>query len=76
MEAKFSLVELGRTIQSQCEDLDLYVKRFQEKALDCCGPVGKETMIDVCLHVMANDLFGESFTLLIFQIDGGSQTNK
>lgn len=30
------------------EDLDLYVKRFHERALDCCDAVDGETMVEVC----------------------------
>lgn len=33
-EVTFILAELGRTTQHLDEDLDLYVKRFRERALD------------------------------------------
>lgn len=34
IEAKFSLVELGGTRKLLSEDLDLYIRRMHEKALD------------------------------------------
>lgn len=40
-EAKLTSTELARTRQYSGEDLDEYVKRFNEKALDCCDPVVK-----------------------------------
>lgn len=33
-EAKFTLAELGRTRQYRGDDLDVYVKRFRERALN------------------------------------------
>lgn len=35
--------------------MDLFVKRFQETVLDCCDTIDEETMVDVCLHDMANE---------------------
>lgn len=49
-EAKFMLAELGRTRQYSREDLDVYMKRFCEKALDCCVPIAKDIFLEVCLH--------------------------
>lgn len=34
VEAKYTLVELGRTKQYPGKNFDIYVKRFHEKALD------------------------------------------
>lgn len=50
VEAKFTLAELGRTCPYQGEHLDAYVKRFHEKAMDCCDPVTEDALVDVCLH--------------------------
>lgn len=47
MEAKVSLVELGLTWQFPGENLDLYAKRFHEKALGCYDASGEKTMVDV-----------------------------
>lgn len=54
-EAKFTLAEFGRTRQHPGEDLDLYVKRFRERALGCSDAVDEETLMDVCLHGIANE---------------------
>lgn len=54
-EAKFTLAELGRTRQYSGEDLDTYVRRFPERALDCSDAVDEETLVYVCLHDMANE---------------------
>lgn len=54
-EAKFILTELGRTCQYLREDLDVYVKHFCEKALDCCDLVAKYFFIDASLHRMIED---------------------
>lgn len=35
--------------------LDLYTKSFHDKALDYCNSVDEDTMVDVCLHGMANE---------------------
>lgn len=37
--SNYTLAELGRTMQYSGEDVDLYVKRFHEKTLDCIDPV-------------------------------------
>lgn len=37
------------------KDLDVYVRRFPEKALDCCDQLDEEMSIDVCLHGMAKE---------------------
>lgn len=51
-QAKFTLTELGRNRQHPSEDLDCYVKRFSERALDYSYVVDEETLIDVSLHGM------------------------
>lgn len=51
MEAKFSLAELGR-MKHFPGNLDLYVRKFQEKALDCCDGVDEEVLVNVFLHGM------------------------
>lgn len=66
-EAKFTLAELGRTRQYTGEDLDVYVKRFCERALDCNDAVDKETLVDVCLHEMVSEyrVYLENLTFLL-----------
>lgn len=54
-EAKFTLAELGQTRQYQGEDLDIYVKRFSERAPDSSDAVDEETLVDVYLHGMVNE---------------------
>lgn len=41
-EVKFSLVELGRLRQYPNEDLETYMRRFHDRALDCCDPNRRE----------------------------------
>lgn len=55
-EAKYTLAELGCTLQYACQDLDLYVKRFHDKALDCVDLVDEEVLVNICLHGM-NDKY-------------------
>lgn len=54
-EAKYTLTELGRTRQYLGEDLNLYVKKFHDKALDCVDPVDEEVLVNVGLHGMKNE---------------------
>lgn len=54
-EAKYTLAELGRSRHYAGEDLDLYVKRFHDKALDYVDPVEKEILGNVCLHGMNDE---------------------
>lgn len=42
-------------IRQPKESLDPYVKRFHKKALDCCNPVAKDVLVDICLHGMVED---------------------
>lgn len=51
----WTLSQLGRTREYSNEDLDVYVKRFREKALDCWDPMDEEMLLDVSLHRMAKD---------------------
>lgn len=51
-EAKFFLVNLGMTNQYPGEDLDVYVKKFYQRTMDCSDPVVEEVLVDVCLHGM------------------------
>lgn len=53
-EAKFVLAKLGRTREFPGKDLDLYIKRFHERAL-FCDVVDGETKVDVYLYGMANE---------------------
>lgn len=64
-EAKYTLAELGRTRQYVGEDLDLYVKRFHDKALDCVDPVDEKVLVSVCLHGI-NDEYKFFFENLTF----------
>lgn len=64
IEAKYTLAELDRTRQCAGEDLDLYVKRFHDKALDCINPVDEEVLVNVCLYGMNDEyrVFLENLT--------------
>lgn len=71
-QAKFSLVELRRVRQRSWEDLDTYMKRFYNKALDYCDLVEERILVDVCLHYMLEEcriffenLFFSSFSKLM-----------
>lgn len=63
-KAKFSLAELGRTRQHPGEDLDMYVRRLHERALDYYDLVAGEVLVEVCLHSMMEEysLFLESLS--------------
>lgn len=58
--AKFTLAELSRIRQYSGEDLDVYVKRIRERALDCNDAVDEETLVGICLHGMVNE-FGSTW---------------
>lgn len=79
-EAKFTLAELGRTRQHPNEDLDLYVKRFRERALDCNDAVDEETLVNVCLYGMANEycVYLENLTFPSFSklMEAARRTNE
>lgn len=67
-EAKYTLAELGRSRQYAAKDLDLYVKRFHDRALDCVDPVDEEVLVNVCLHGMNDEyrVFLENLTFPSF----------
>lgn len=44
-KTRFSLAELSRTWQY--EDLDVYIRRFHERALNCYDPMDKEVIVNV-----------------------------
>lgn len=54
-EAKYTLAEFGCTRQFPSEDLNLYVRKFQEKALDCCDLIDEDVLVNVFLHDMNNE---------------------
>lgn len=65
---KYTLSKLGQTRQYAGEDLDLYVKRFHDKALDCIDPVDEEVLVNVCLYDMKDEyrVFLKSLTFSSF----------
>lgn len=79
-EAKYTLVELGRTRQYAGEGLDLYVKRFHDKALDCVDRVDEEVLVNVCLHGMNDEylVFLENLTFSSFSklMEAARRTNE
>lgn len=52
------------------EDLDIYLRRFHDQALDCNNPVDEEVLISVCLHgMMEYHIFREeSLVAIIFRL--------
>lgn len=44
VEAKYTLAELDYTRKYPGEDLDLYVKTFHEKVVDCHNPLEEEVL--------------------------------
>lgn len=79
-EARYTLAELGRTRQYPGKDLDLYVKRFHDKTLDCVDPVDEEVLVNVCLHGMNNEyeVFLETLTFSSFSklMEAARKTNE
>lgn len=60
-DAKFTLAVLGHTRQSSGEDLDLYVRRFHERAPDCCVVVNEKLrLIFSCMVWLTNIVHGIS----------------
>lgn len=49
LEAKFTLAKLGQTCQYPGEELDAYIRRFYEKAMDYYDPMSGDVVVDVCL---------------------------
>lgn len=65
----FSLVELGGLGQPE---EDAYMRRFHNRALNCCDSIEERMIADVCLHVVMKEyriLENLSFPS-IFQNDG------
>lgn len=79
-EAKFSPVELGRTREYLVEDLDLYMRRFHERAIICYDPVAEEALFDVCLHGVIQEyhVFLENLSFPSFSklMDVARRTNE
>lgn len=72
-KAEYTLADLRRTRQYKIvnnpgKDLDLNVKRFHEKTLDCVDPVNEEVLVNVCLHGMNDEyrVFLENLTFSSF----------
>lgn len=54
-EAKHTRATLGRTRHFLREDLDAYLRSFHERVLNCCDPMIKYILRDVCLHCMMEE---------------------
>lgn len=54
-EAQFSVSKLGLIWEASGKDLDTYVKRFHDKAVDYCNPLEEEVLVNVCLHRMQKE---------------------
>lgn len=69
-EAKFSLTELCQTRQHLGNDLDAYVRRFHEKAMDRCDSVAEEVLSNIWFHSMVNKYitFLENLSFLSFSV--------
>lgn len=71
---------MGRTRQYPGKYLDLCVKRFHEKALDCCGLIEEEVLVNVCLHGINDEyrVFLENLTFPSFSklMEAARQTNE
>lgn len=51
-EGLVHFAELDRTHQYPRKDLYANVKRFHKKSLDCCDPITKDVLVEVCLQEM------------------------
>lgn len=49
IKTEFSFVELDGTLQYPKEDMDIYLKSFNDRALDCCDQMVEQVLVDVCL---------------------------
>lgn len=58
IEAKFTFAGLGRTRKYLREDVNAYMKRFHERALDYCDPVVEDVLVDACLHGITEEYHG------------------
>lgn len=54
-KAKISLDELCMMRQHLCEDLDMHVRRFHERAMDCYDQVDGEVFVNVYLYGMMEE---------------------
>lgn len=54
-EANFTLIELNYIHQRPGDNLDIYMKRFYDKALDSCNPTEERMLVDICLHGMLEE---------------------
>lgn len=72
--------QAGRTTQFSGEDLDLYVKRFYDKALDCSHPVNEDVLVNVSLHEMVGEcqvfLENRSFPSFLKLMKASRRTNE
>lgn len=77
-KAKYTLAELGHTRQYAGEDLDLYMKRYHDKALDCVDPVDEEILVNVPTRNerRVSSIPREPHVLFLFQVDGSGQKNQ
>lgn len=69
------LAQLGQMCQYHEEDMDAYMKRFHEKALDCCGIVAKDFLVDVFFHRMIY-LENLSLSFLSLSMEATRRTNE
>lgn len=79
-EAKYTLAELGRTRQYAGDNLDLYLKRFRDKALGYVDPVDEEVLLNIFLHDK-NDKYRVFLDNLMFSyflklIEAARRTNE
>lgn len=79
-EAKFSIVELERMRQHPGQDMDIYMRRFHERAIDCCDPAAEEILVDICLRGMMEEyhkfLENLSFSSLSRLMEAAMRTNE
>lgn len=75
-EAKSTLVELALTRQYPGEDLNVYMKRFYEKALNYCDSVAKDVLADSMIEDYRVYLESLSFSTFFTFMVSTMQTNK
>lgn len=60
--------------------MDLYVRRIQEKTLDCCNTVDEEVLVNACLHGMLDEyhvyLENLSFLSFFMLMEAARRTNE
>lgn len=76
-EAKFTLAELGRMHQYSGEDLDMYVKCFHEKTMDCCDPVIEVILVYAASTTLLKlpSIYRELIFILIFATNKSCKMN-